>query len=47
MGAFGGPGAAAFWPFAFGAPQVNEVTISPSVLVPGDSFTVRARAIAE
>lgn len=42
MGAFGGPGAAAFWPYPQGAPVITNLTATPSSVQKGGTITITA-----
>jgi hypothetical protein len=43
IGAFGGPGAAAFWPYGYG-PIVTAISASPARVTQGGSITINATA---
>jgi hypothetical protein len=43
MGAYGGPGAATFWPDSPGAPVVTDLTVTPGAVPADGTVTVRAR----
>jgi hypothetical protein len=43
MGAYGGPGAADFWPDSPGAPVVTDLLVTPSAVPADGTVTIRAR----
>jgi hypothetical protein len=42
QGAFGGPLAAAFWPYPVGGPVITDLTVTPSSVPQGGTVTIRA-----
>ncbi len=42
QGAFGGPGAADFWPYPAGGPVVTDLSVTPSSVPAGGTITIRA-----
>lgn len=42
LGAWGGPGAAGFWPSADGAPIITDLSITPGSVPRGGKITIRA-----
>lgn len=44
MGAFGGPEAAAFWPYSEGSPIITNINVDPIVVSKGSRATINATA---
>ncbi len=42
MGAYGGPDAAAFWPYPPGAPIITNLTVTPTSIQKGGTMTIKA-----
>jgi hypothetical protein len=47
MGAFGGPGAAAFWPYPQGSPIISSLTASPTSVQKGGTITINATGMVQ
>jgi hypothetical protein len=45
MGAYGGPGAAAFWPYVQGGPVVKTLNVTPTSVPQGGTLRINAKAV--